>query len=707
MEFDKHGLYFHHQITLPSDDVWIPANESVSVAGRDIGGMVYTGKRLDGTYNKNSDSVIDPSLPVNQFTNPLQYGFSLGRTPWRYCCMDPFRRALYLEWLASGRSVEGFDDSYICLYFFGLERRFFLDSPSKKEQRMILSEAKRLLRIYKGKHKGKYAERRLIRFIQTAIPIVSDETEIKPRFQNLRFGGRPSLDLSVAIKRFINANGALNAEWYLVLYAMHPKTKFPAGTRRVFPEFRALFKHFFDKEFPNGLSIPMTNALIHPIYEAKEQQFSVDLSRYFGKVPDLTSIYALENQVMKMIDKVSDQLTDYRRYKSTAEGKNFPMKAFKLLPSSIRSQFTPVELKNLKNLIESAIRSKKKLRLRDLVKAINPDYRFQIQKLQLSRLSESLQVLCYGIIPDYSFEWTDIDVGEYVFVFELPQDSPPRTEVSKEYKQAILCMMAGVMVAHKKDDWINSTDEVFLESYVQSVPLTHEEQLRLSKNLEYMIQFIPTMEWFRQILKISPKKNHHRAAEMALCIAMVNGKAESDQIKMIQKIYKAVGLKPDTIYSDLHAISASGKLETIILEQNQSKHFKVPAPAAPDQPVVLDEEHIASLKSETKQVFTLLGEIFEDQNDSEVDQQDQEESPEIFEGLDQAHSALLTELLARDAMDESEFTGLTSQLKLMKEGALETLNEWSFDQFDDLLIDDHEGFEINPEIRNILQPKDS
>ena len=706
MKFDKNGLSFHHQITLPSDDVWIPAGESVSVAGRDIGGMIYIGKRLDGTYDRNSDSVIDPSLPVNQFTNRFQYGFSLGRTPWRYCCMDPFKRAVYLEWLTSGRSVEGFDDSYICLYFFGLERRFFLDSPSKKERRMILSEAKRLLEIYKGKYKGKYTEKRLIRFIQTAIPIVSDESEIKPRFQNLRFGGKPSLDLSVAIKRFMDANGALSAQWYLVLYAMHPKTKFPAGTSRIFPEFRALFKHFFDKEFPNGLSIPMTNALIHPIYEAQEQQFSVDLCRYFGKVPDLTSIYALENQVMKMVDHVSDELTDYRRYKSTAEGKNFPMKAFKLLPSSIRSQFTPVELKKLKNLVESAIHSKKKLRLIDLIKTVNPDYRYQTRKLQLARLSESLQLLCYGMIPDVSFEWTDIYVGKYVFVFKLPKDCPPRKEVSKEYKQAILCMMAGVMVAHKKDGLINSTDEGFLESYVQSVPLTDEEQLRLSKNLEYMIQFIPTMEWFRQILNISPKKIHHRAAEMALCIAMVNGKAEPDQIKIIQKIYKAVGLKPDTIFSDLHAISASGKLETILLEQHQGKHFKVPTPDSVE-PVVLDEEHIASLKSETKQVFTLLGEIFEDQDTSAVNQEDQEESPEIFDGLDQAHSALLTELLARDAIDESEFAGLTTQLKLMKEGALETLNEWSFDQFDDLLIDDHGGFEINPEIKDILQPKDS
>jgi len=706
MKFDKNGIYFHHQITLPSDDVWIPADESTSVAGRDIGGMVYIGKRFDGDFGKNSDSVIDPTLPVNQFTNHLQFGFSLGRIPWRYCCMDPFKRAVYLEWLARGRSDQRFDDSYICLYLFGLERRFFLDSPSQKERQLILSEAERLLKTYRGKYQNKYTEARLIRFIQTALPITHTDNEIKSRFHNLRVGGKPSLDLSVAIKKFLDTNGSLNAEWNLVLYAMQPKNKFPAGTSRVFPEFKALFKHFFDQRFPNGLSIPMTNALIHPIYEAKEQRFSVDLSRYFGKVPDLTSIYELNEEVSKMVDQASEELTAYRRYKTTSEGKNFPVKAFKLLPHSIRPLFPPVELNKLQNMIKTAIHSNEKLLLSDLVKAVNLDCRYRIRRLHLTRLSESLKLLSYAIAPDSSFEWQAVREDEYVYVFELPKDSPPRTEVSKEYKQAILCIMAGVIVAYQKDDTVSSTEKAFLESYVQSVPLTDEEHLRLSKNLDYMITFGPTLVWFRQILKVSSKSSHHRAAEMALCVAMADGNVDPDQIKVIQKIYKSIGLNSDTIYSDLHALTRGAELKTILFEGNQGKQFKI-STYDPDKPVILDEEHIASLKSETKQVFALLGEIFVDKDTTKVIQQDQEESPEIFEGLDQAHSALLTKLLSKDHIDESDFIGLTVQLKLMKEGALETLNEWSFDHYGDLLIDDHQGFEVNPEIKNMLLQADS
>jgi len=70
----------------------------------------------------------------------------------------------------------------------------------------------------------------------------------------------------------------------------------------------------------------------------------------------------------------------------------------------------------------------------------------------------------------------------------------------------------------------------------------------------------------------------------------------------------------------------------------------------------------------------------------------------IFSGLDPRHAAFLRELLSRPHWDEAEFSALADQFRLMQAGALETLNEWSFDRFDDVLIEEYEGYELNPEI---------
>ena len=41
----------------------------------------------------------------------------------------------------------------------------------------------------------------------------------------------------------------------------------------------------------------------------------------------------------------------------------------------------------------------------------------------------------------------------------------------------------------------------------------------------------------------------------------------------------------------------------------------------------------------------------------------------------------------------------------MRAGVLETLNEWSFDRFGDMLIEEYEGYDLNPEIVAQLQKK--
>ena len=65
-----------------------------------------------------------------------------------YSGIGPQARATYLDWLASGRSDTRYGVGYVFLYFYGLERRFFVDKPDEDEKRLLIAEVERLLRIY-------------------------------------------------------------------------------------------------------------------------------------------------------------------------------------------------------------------------------------------------------------------------------------------------------------------------------------------------------------------------------------------------------------------------------------------------------------------------------------------------------------------------------------------------------------------------------
>jgi hypothetical protein len=74
-----------------------------------------------------------------------------------------------------------------------------------------------------------------------------------------------------------------------------------------------------------------------------------------------------------------------------------------------------------------------------------------------------------------------------------------------------------------------------------------------------------------------------------------------------------------------------------------------------------------------------------------------------FEGLDAAHSDLLVRLMSAP-LSRSEFDAAAASLRLMPEGAIETLNEWGFDRFGEPVVEDDESVSVVPEILDQLQP---
>ena len=137
--------------TVPSGEIaWISPGMSVTVAGRDIGGMVYLApERRRSAWEQMSRPVIDPGP-----SRALDEGNDLsgeGMPYWpSYSGIGPQARATYLDWLASGRSDRRYSVGYVFLYFYGLERRFFVDKPGEDEKELLIAEVERLLRIYGG-----------------------------------------------------------------------------------------------------------------------------------------------------------------------------------------------------------------------------------------------------------------------------------------------------------------------------------------------------------------------------------------------------------------------------------------------------------------------------------------------------------------------------------------------------------------------------
>ena len=116
---------------------WVSYGETAVVAGRNIGGMVYLGpEQRRGGLSATWRPTIVPTLPVAA-SGPDISGDGMPYWP-GYSDISPSARAAYLDWLATGRSDRRYGVGHVFLYFYGLERRFFIDSPGPHERRIII-----------------------------------------------------------------------------------------------------------------------------------------------------------------------------------------------------------------------------------------------------------------------------------------------------------------------------------------------------------------------------------------------------------------------------------------------------------------------------------------------------------------------------------------------------------------------------------------
>ena len=100
---------------------------------------------------------------------------------------------------------------------------------------------------------------------------------------------------------------------------------------------------------------------------------------------------------------------------------------------------------------------------------------------------------------------------------------------------------------------------------------------------------------------------------------------------------------------------------------------------------------------------SVLGQIFEAEEEAEEGRDTK--GATLFAGLDAKHGALLLDLVGQENWTEDAFEQLCRKHGLMPSGALEAVNEWAFEAYDEALLDEYDGYDVSPEIADAIKQK--
>ena len=678
---------------------WVPSSENVSIGGREIRGMVYVGTppRLnDYGYRDKCRAYIDPSLSVardgtDKVGNYLPYWPGYSEIP-SQC------RATYLDWLAGGRSDPSYDPGYMFLYFYGLERRFVLDHPSEAEKREILQEVRRLKDLYPDNGS---VQRYLGEFIQLAQISLNDEAVHEPVFDYR--GWDLPLSLKVAIGARVGRGDLLSADWVLSWLMCHPERRLRTPATRCVEEFRALFRLRFDERFPDGLKVNKPRKMLKPTYQAASSEFQGQLEPTVNgaKVPDISGLRKPVEIAQEIADEVMDDLDKLSRYLGRNPDGRGSVEALALLPQELWELFPSAELEKLKAWASDRVGSGGLIPVLDVVERLEGARPEKLSKRILTGAADALARIGYGFAPDPRFALRSPKLDEPVVVFELGEAVAQLEDVSDRYRAALIEAALGSFVAHADGQITESERKSLLAKATDVEGLSGQECRRLAANAEWMLAVAPDMSLLRRKLKDTGPEAMARVRSALVAAAHADGVIQSEEVAGIEKIYKALGLDPALVYSDLHTGDASDGPVRVRAAEPGAAGEAIPD-EAPSGPPKLDAARIAAIQSDTARVSSVLGDIFDDTPDVP---EDTEPDETVLGGLDAKHSHLVKALIAQDHWTEDAFEDLCRAAGLLASGAIEDINEWAYDTYDEALLDEYNGYDVSPDVAAQLKEK--
>ena len=657
--------------------------------------MVYLGTPSDDDFEYYRDvGFIVPQFPVSEPGDDY-LGNGFYSDPPNYARCLPETRATYLDWLVERNSTR-YSVKFAILYFTGLERRFFFDHSTRAEKISIVEEAERLWEIYRD---DSYADNLLQTFFSIGKLILGLDQDVQPTKSRYRHPSYTAVLSAIGI--MANDKKPLNGRWLFNWYVIN--SRFNATIHRVFPEFRALFISMFDERHPKGMLLPIPEDDAFVGYRSQAFQYTVDLIRYIGYVGTLSD--ESDSVLFSVADDIAEEaeisLNKFGRYLGKHPERRAQLAAHLLLPARIRDQFPCQEAQRISSWVQNRLQRGGVIRFAEVVEIAEGEAVERITKAKTIKIIDKFADLQIRITPDPRLTNYSLKLEDQVIIFRYGGEYQSFEQPGEEYWNTFRHLAIACFVIFSTNRRAIS-EHVVLNRLFSEKNLTLAEQHNLIAHFTWMNIVKPTLQMLRQNLKTLPQSAKQELAPVALSAAVFEGYVPPQRVDAVKKIYKLLDLDVSAVYGDLHSHSIGDEPVAVRSDSGTQQIFEIPAAGEKPTSFSLDSERIDSVLDSTDRVSAVLGEIFAD--DSQTPEHDQHDSvDELFLGMDNRHTSLIQELIKRSHWNDEEFKQLAGQFKLMPGGALEMLNEWAFDKFDEPLLEEYDGYNLNQNVVEQLE----
>lgn len=671
---------------------WVPAGQPVNVSGVTIpGGMVYVGTSLKTPTGDNDPCLIDPSLSVARQGNYAER--QMGYWP-SYSTIPSGARRAYLNWLAGGREDPEADVGYVFLFFYGLERRAIIDGAkddaAQADWPVIAAELRRLLSIYgETSHSFRRYAGELLDWVSLAS---HPEKLYEQPVPELPKTFELPLYLRLALGQAAVDGAAVPASLALAWARLDPNIYLRTPATRCAEQFEQLFAQKYAELCDRGMVLPRNRTKLKLVYRPASSGFRgyQEVKLTFKDTPDVTVLTAPTKKLQEVVEAATKPLESFSRMVGRNPDAVASLEGLLQLPAPLWPDTAHKALKALKARMGEGMVA---MPFQDLLNALGAKTAFTKDKtVSLARTLESANV---GFEPDVLSGAKPPKPDEKVVLFALPP-SEQLSRANGPYLAAALTLQLASAVASADGEFGISEMGHLRQTVLSWKHLAPSQTRRLLAHLRLLMQAPASLTALKKKFEPLDLAVKETIATFMATVAQSDGEVSPAEVKMLEKVYKALGVDSKKVFSDVHAVAAGTKPTAAVVAKAEASGFK------------LDPARIAALQRDTEKVSALLANIFTDADEpsttpaaepaeAEPESETDETSKGLL-GLDEAHTALARMMLSRPEWSREELLDVAADLDLMLDGALEHINEAAFDTHDMPLFEGDDPVTVNAEL---------
>jgi len=654
--------------------------------------MVYC---CEGAPSDDEASCIDLRLEVGkpawESAGALGYYTS-------YRKLSPTQRANYLTWLANNRTTALSEIGYAFLFFYGLERRLIVE---RQDLSPIVKECVRLLESYTFSASFDGYVSRFLAFVLARDGIATlKEKWFEAVFEISRLRNNEDF-LAVALAWFFQKSAPLPVSWAIRIASKDPRSPQSIVVFRIPDQFHSLFEKRYREEFGEGLALKVAKREHSLDYRPASPSLVASAALPGGRPEPimLPNVLGLQSQFSRLVAIWSSCIDELRPVsRILAKGVEVDSReAFDAMPDDLKAIVEHPEKKKWAAMVAEHTREDgfALVEVSKLAALHGLEPRAKLTPTQSRSIATTAEYMGLAIEPDSrittrTYGWEDV-------VSLIRAEAGAGLPTDPRYLAASLMLELGVFIAAAD----GSVDDVeidqvarFLESQFLLGP-TDTRRLEALKRV--FMERPPTLAGLGKRLQFALSREQREAVGQFLTgVAAANGIIDRKEISALRSAYRALDIGVDQLNKLVDGFRRSSRepVEVVRGEPSASSGEAIPLRAAPGHPhgLALDEGVLRRLMAETEKVAAMLGDAMREESLAETSEL-LPITPLVdsrFGSLEARFHPMLANLLERPLWPRAEFDSLARACGVMPSGALDAVNEWAYDLFDDPIIIEQE-----------------